>query len=118
MKQKTEWRRKCADMLEDCCKGYEDPERRRYMLYIRLAGEMRIEVRNCCFCRFDLKQLKEAHWIMEQWKKNPPEDLDYSAATEPCLSCYLAEWEEMYGVMVYACDMHYCVKAAEDEVWL
>lgn len=36
----------------------------------------------------------------------------------PCYDCPRAEWYELYGQMVYGCDMSICVKALEEEkIW-
>lgn len=29
--------------------------------------------------------------------------------TEPCKSCSRASWNELYGVLVFCCDMSHCI---------
>lgn len=37
---------------------------------------------------------------------------------DPCYDCPYAEWYELYGEMVYGCDMSICYKALEEEkIW-
>ena len=33
---------------------------------------------------------------------------------EPCKSCPKADWIDMYGVMIYGCDMSHCIMADRD----
>ena len=120
-KEMREWKVKCHSIFDpfwQVKKGRAEKSRRRSSLYIRLAGEMRIAVPDCHFGHFDLNHLQHAYKILQGWQKHPPEDLDYEIATPPCSECHLAEWTDMYGVMCFACDMHACIKAEEDEVWL
>ena len=112
-----EWKQKCHNQFDPFWQEHKDKQRRRKNLYIRLAGEMGIDVRDCHFGYFDLDQLKTAYRILEKWWENPPEDMDYEPASEPCKCCYCAAWTDLYGVMTYACDMSFCIKAVEEEVW-
>lgn len=112
-----EWKQKCHNQFDPFWQEHKDKQRRRKNLYIRLAGEMGIDVRDCHFGYFDLDQLKMAYRILEKWWENPPEDMDYEPASEPCKCCYCAAWTDLYGVMTYACDMSFCIKAVEEEVW-
>ena len=112
-----EWKQKCHNQFDPFWQEHKDKQRRRKNLYIRLAGEMGIDVRDCHFGYFDLDQLKTAYRILEKWWENPPEDMDYEPASEPCKYCYCAAWTDLYGVMTYVCDMSFCIKAAEEEVW-
>ncbi len=104
-----EWKMKCHGLFDSFWNG--TGRRRRNQLYIRLAGEMGIPAKDCHFGYFDLRQLRLAYRILEEWKDNPPEKFDYEEAAEPCLSCHLADWADMYGTMVYACDMSSCYRA-------
>lgn len=114
--QMREWKMKCHNLFDPFWKGAGKRKReRRKNLYIRLAGEMRIDVADCHFGYFNLDELKRAYQILEKWQENPPEDLEYEAASEPCKDCYMAGWTDMYGVMVYACDMSHCIKAELEE---
>lgn len=36
-------------------------------------------------------------------------------SNDPCYDCPYAEWYELYGEMVYGCDMSICYKALEEE---
>jgi len=112
-----EWKQKCHNQFDPFWQEHKDKQRRRKNLYIRLAGEMGIDVRDCHFGYFDLDQLKTAYRILEKWWEKPPEDMDYEPASEPCKYCYCAAWTDLYGVMTYVCDMSFCIKAAEEEVW-
>lgn len=29
--------------------------------------------------------------------------------TEPCISCSRASWIDMYGALIFGCDMSYCI---------
>ena len=110
-----EWKKKCHALFDPFWKESKSKQRRRRNLYVRLAGEMEIDVKDCHFGYFDLNQLKYAYKILEQWKDTMPEDLEYEIPKELCKSCYRAKWTDMYGVMVMACDMSRCVKADEEE---
>lgn len=110
-----DWKMKCHGLFDALWKDAKNRRKRRRQLYIRLAGEMGISVEACHFGYFDLQQLKRAYQILEVWKDNPPEDMDYEVASEPCLNCFLADWVDMYGTMVYACDMRHCIKADEED---
>ena len=101
-----EWKQKCHNLFDPFWQGHKDRQRRRKNLYIRLAGEMGIDVQDCHFGYFNMDQLKRAYKILERWKESLPEDLD----------CYRADWTDMYGVMVYACDMSFCIKAEEEGI--
>ena len=96
--------------------GRMDRQGRRKNLYIRLAGEMGIDVQDCHFGHFNIDQLKSAYKILERWKESPPEDLDYEPACGSCKDCYRADWTDMYCVMVYACDMSFCIKADDEGI--
>ena len=110
-----EWKRKCHNLFDSFWKAAgKRKQRRRRQLYIRLAGEMGIRIEECHFGYFDREQLRCAYRIIEGWKKHPPEDMPYEVASEPCLNCFRADWTDLYGVMVYACDMSHCIKAEED----
>lgn len=109
-----DWKKRCHEAFDAFWKTTKEPQRRRSNLYIRLAGEMRLEVQGCHFGYFGVTQLKAAYKIIQRWQENPPEELDYEPANKPCIDCHLAEWEDMYGVMVFACDMKHCIKAEED----
>lgn len=112
------WKIRCHELFDSFWKepGHKG-KRRRSQLYIRLAGEMRIPAKECHFGYFDLNQLKQAYKIMERWQETELENLEYEVATEPCLSCFLAEWKDIYGVMAYCCDMSHCIKAEDEEIW-
>lgn len=36
--------------------------------------------------------------------------LDYDPPSSPCDTCFLAEWYDLYGRMVYCCDMAGCIR--------
>lgn len=44
-----------------------------------------------------------------------PHNLPISLPTSPCKYCFLAEWNDLYGCMVYCCDMSNCIYG-EDEL--
>lgn len=110
-KEMRTWKMKCHAVFDAFWKVSPKPQERRSNLYVRLAGEMGIDVPECHFGYFGLAQLKQAYAILQKWQENPPEDLRYEAASGPCRDCFIAGWTDMYGVMVYACDMSHCIKA-------
>lgn len=116
--QMRTWKMRCHERFDSFWRKHKRSAFRRSNLYIRLAGEMRIKVSDCHFGYFNLEQLQIAYKIMEKWEKKPPEDLEYEPASAPCADCHIAEWTDMYGIMVFACDMSHCVKAdEEDGLW-
>lgn len=111
-----DWKQKCHSLFDPFWQGHKDRQMRRKNLYIRLAGKMGIDVQDCHFGYFNMDQLERAYKILERWKESPPEDLDYEPACEPCKDGYRADWTDMYGVMVYACDMSFCIKADDEGI--
>lgn len=41
---------------------------------------------------------------------------DYEIPSPPCSTCFLAEWNDLYGVMCYCCDMSHCINAEEEMI--
>ena len=39
--------------------------------------------------------------------------VDVEEAHEPCKNCIKADWIDMYGTMIYGCDMSHCIADEE-----
>ena len=63
-----EWKIKCHELFDSFWKDRDGAGRLRKELYKRLADEMGIEYEMCHFGYFDIRQLKQAYQIIEQWK--------------------------------------------------
>ena len=110
-----EWKKKCHALFDPFWQQAKKGRQiLRKNLYIRLAGEMGIDVPDCHFGYFNMEQLKRAYKILKKWQQKPPENMLYEPASPPCKDCFLAEWTDMYGTMVWACDMSACIKAHEE----
>ena len=67
-KDMREWKIKCHELFDSFWKDRDGAGRLRKELYKRLADEMGIEYEMCHFGYFDIRQLKQAYQIIEQWK--------------------------------------------------
>jgi len=75
-----------------------------------ISGEMIEEIRKIASAEISKRGWDEYECWGEKIKEEEP--------SEPCKSCPYADWIDMYGKMVYGCDMSYCYLSDIEELLL